>query len=99
MIPRLTRLIQKLIKNRLKLDEYIPTLTGFMTVNGPARGTIWITAKYPESMPIEVAAVDRNSITWTDNSKTLIEGFVNAVRAGDFVLIGTRPPAISHTAY
>lgn len=99
MIPRLTRLVQKLIKNRLKLGEYIPTLTGFMTANGPARGTIWIASAYPESMPIEVAGVDRNSITWTDGSKTLIEGFITAVRAGDFVLIGTRPPAISHTAY
>lgn len=91
--------LAKRVQKQLPRKRFVVTLTTFVTEEGPAEGTIWFDAEIPNSEPIcvERVDIDGNHILFSNGYSETIVAFLRRVRGGRYILIGVRPPAISHT--
>jgi hypothetical protein len=91
--------LAKRTQQRLGRKQYVPVTTSFVTEEGPAVGTIWFDREQLSVGPHIVKSVHTsdNRVWYQSDEWDRLSAFVDLVREGRYILIGTVAPATSFT--
>lgn len=85
-------------QRRILKKKFRPLHTTFLTVEGPAVGTIWFDKDMPRREPVTVTNISndikgRPTVYYDDDgSWDTVEAFLKCAKEGRYILIGVKPP-------